>query len=131
MEQVAAIVTDSSCDLPRRLVERLKIAVAPLIVRFGPEVYQDGERSVEEFWEKAAGPYHPYTSQPPVGVFEELYERLVAQGKRVLCLTITGHHSGTFNETEHLTFCFALSLCSVPASLHGRPDVDRTLARMA
>ena len=97
MEQVVGIVTDSSCDLPRRLVERLKIAVAPLIVRFGPEVYQDGELSVEEFWEKAAGPHHPYTSQPPVGVFEELYERLVAQGKRVLCLTITGHHSGTFN----------------------------------
>jgi len=97
MEQVVGIVTDSSCDLPRRLVERLKIAVAPLIVRFGPEVYQDGELSVEEFWEKAAGPHHPYTSQPPVGVFEELYERLVAQGKRVLCLTITGKHSGTFN----------------------------------
>ena len=91
MEQVVGIVTDSSCDLPRRLVERLKIAVAPLIVRFGPEVYQDGELSAEEFWEKAAGPHHPYTSQPPVGVFEELYERLVAQGKRVLCLTITAH----------------------------------------
>jgi DegV family protein with EDD domain len=97
MEQVVGIVTDSSCDLPRRLVERLKIAVAPLIVRFGPEVYQDGELSAEEFWEKAAGPHHPYTSQPPVGVFEELFERLVAQGKRVLCLTITGKHSGTFN----------------------------------
>jgi hypothetical protein len=82
-------------------------------------------------------------------------------GKRVLCLTITGHHSGTFNaahlaaqrfgevvevfdslghytnttnsfiETEYPTSCFALSPCSVPASLHGRPDVDRTLARMA
>jgi DegV family protein with EDD domain len=136
MEQVVGIVTDSSCDLPRRLVERLKIAVAPLVVRFGPEVYQDGELSVEEFWEKAAGPHHPSTSQPPVGVFEELYERLVAQGKRVLCLTITGKHSCTnttnsFTETEHPTFCFALSLCFVPASLHGRPDVDRTLARMA
>jgi DegV family protein with EDD domain len=131
MEQVVGIVTDSSCDLPRRLVERFKIAVAPLVVRFGPEVYQDGELSVEEFWEKAAGPHHPSTSQPPVGVFEELYERLVAQGKRVLCLTITGKHSGTFTETERLTFCFALSLCSVPASLHGRPDVDQTLARMA
>ena len=97
MGQVVGIVTDSSCDLPRRLVERFKIAVAPLIVRFGAEVYQDGELSAEEFWDKAAGPDHPYTSQPAVGVFEELYERLVAQGKQVLCLTITGKHSGTFN----------------------------------
>ena len=97
MKQTVRIVTDSSCDLPRRLVERFKIVVVPLIVRFGPEVYQDGELSVTEFWEKAAGPHHPQTSQPSVGTFEERFERLVAQGKQVLCLTITGKHSGTFN----------------------------------
>ncbi len=97
MERVVRIVTDSSCDLPRRLVERFKIAVVPLILRFGPEVYDDGELSVEEFWEKAAGRHHPQTSQPSVGTFEEVFGRLVAQGKQVLCLTITGKHSGTFN----------------------------------
>jgi DegV family protein with EDD domain len=97
MEQIVRVVTDSSCDLPRRLVERFKIAVAPLIVHFGPEVYEDGELSVEEFWQRAAGPHHPQTSQPSVGRFEELFERLVAQGKQVLCLTITSKHSGTFN----------------------------------
>ena len=95
--QAVGIVTDSSCDLPRRLIERFKIGVAPLIVRFGPEEYEDGELSTDEFWEKAAGPHPPYTSQPSVGRFEELYERLSAQGKQVLCLTITGKHSGTFN----------------------------------
>jgi DegV family protein with EDD domain len=78
-------------------VERFKIAVVPLIVRFGTEVYQDGELSVGEFWEKGAGPHHPQTSQPSVGAFEEVFERLVTQGKQVLCLTITGKHSGTFN----------------------------------
>jgi fatty acid-binding protein DegV len=65
--QSVQIVTDSSCDLPRGLVERFKIAVAPLIVRFGPEVYEDGELSAEEFWQKAAGPHHPQTSQPSGG----------------------------------------------------------------
>jgi len=97
VEQIIQIVTDSSCDLPQRLLERFKIAVVPLIVRFGSEVYEDGELSVGEFWRKAAGPHHPQTSQPSVGKFEELFERLVAQGKQVLCLTITGKHSGTFN----------------------------------
>ena len=95
--QAVGIVTDSSCDLPRRLIERFKIGVAPLIVRFGLEEYEDGELSADEFWEKAAGPHLPSTSQPPVGRFEELYGRLVAQGKQVLCLTVTGKHSGTFN----------------------------------
>ena len=97
MKESIAIVTDSSCDLPRRLIERLKIVVAPLIVRFGPEVYEDGKLSLEEFWQKATGPHHPQTSQPSVGTFEALFERLVAQGKQVLCLTITTKHSGTFN----------------------------------
>ncbi len=95
--QAIRVVTDSGCDLPQRLVERFKIAVVPLIVRFGTEVYQDGELSVGEFWEKGAGPHHPQTSQPSVGAFEEVFERLVTQGKQVLCLTITGKHSGTFN----------------------------------
>jgi DegV family protein with EDD domain len=97
MEPAIGIVTDSGCDLPRRLVERFKIAVAPLTVHFGSEVYEDGELSAEEFWHKAAGPCHPQTSQPSVGQFERLFEGLVAQGKQVLCLTITGKHSGTFN----------------------------------
>ena len=78
-------------------MERFKITVVPLIVRFGPEEYDDGELSVEEFWEKAAGPHHPQTSQPPVGAFEKAFERLTARGKQVLCLTLTKKHSGTFN----------------------------------
>jgi DegV family protein with EDD domain len=45
----------------------------------------------------ASGPHHPQTSQPAVGAFEAAFERLVAMGSRVLCLTITGKHSGTFN----------------------------------
>jgi len=99
-EQAICVVTDSSCDLPRRLVERFKIAVVPLVVRFGPEVYDDGALSVDEFWQKAAGSHHPQTSQPSVGAFEQVFERLVAQGKQVLCLTITGKHSGTFNSAR-------------------------------
>jgi DegV family protein with EDD domain len=61
------------------------------------DTYHDRELSAEIFWEKAAGPFHPQTSQPPVGAFEEVFRRLVAQGNQVLCLTITGKHSGTYN----------------------------------
>jgi DegV family protein with EDD domain len=97
MERIIGIVTDSSCDLPRQLVERFRIAVAPLTVHFGSQVYEDGVLSLDEFWERAAGPHHPRTSQPSVGRFEQLFEELVARGRQVLCLTITSKHSGTFN----------------------------------
>lgn len=89
------IVTDSSCDLPQQLLNRFKIAVVPLIVNFGTESYLDLELSPQAFWKKAAEGDVPQTSQPSLGVFEEVFERLVAQGKQVLCITLTGKHSGT------------------------------------
>lgn len=92
------IVTDSGCDLPTAIIETLKITVVPLIVRFGSEVYQDGQLSREEFWNKAtSAPPYPQTSQPSIGAFEETFERLTADGSSVVCLTITGKHSGTYN----------------------------------
>lgn len=97
MGQLIQIVTDSSCDLPRKLLEQLKIIVVPLIVRFGPEEYQEGDLSVNEFWAKVAGPHFPQTSQPSVGAFEEIFAQLIDRGKQVLCLTVTSKHSGTFN----------------------------------
>lgn len=89
------IVTDSSCDLPRRLIDQLEIAVVSLVVSFNAETYLDLDLSPEAFWEKAAELAAPQTSQPSPGAFEEVFEALVKQGKRVLCITLTGEHSGT------------------------------------
>lgn len=94
------VVTDSSCDLPARVLNEYGIAVVPLTVHFGTDVYLDGKLSAEEFWRMAAGPHPPQTSQPTVGAFDEAFDRLVALGSRVLCLTITGKHSGTFNSAH-------------------------------
>ena len=76
---------------------RLGIEVVPLLVHFGDETFWDGEMPPELYWEKAAGPHFPQTSQPPVGVFEEHFERLLSGARQVLCLTLTGVHSGTFS----------------------------------
>lgn len=92
---VIRVVTDSSCDLPRRLIERFKIAVVPLVVSFNAETYLDLDLSPEAFWRKAAELAAPQTSQPSPGAFEEVFESLVEQGRRVLCVTLTGEHSGT------------------------------------
>ncbi len=89
------IVTDSSCDLPQRLVDRFRIAVVPLVVSFGAESYLDEDISPDTFWAKAAEIGNPQTSQPSPGAFEEVFEALVERGKQVLCITLTGHHSGT------------------------------------
>lgn len=94
-DDVIQVVTDSSCDLPCRLLQRLKIAVVPLVVHFGTESYFDGELSPRAFWEKAAKGAAPQTSRPSPGAFEKVFEGLVEQGRKVLCITLTGKHSGT------------------------------------
>jgi len=92
------VVTDSAADLSSDVVEQLGITVVPLSVRFGTQVFSDGQLSTEDFWQRvAAGPHHPGTSQPSMGAFEEAFSRLVDMGHQVLCLTLTGKHSGTFS----------------------------------
>jgi DegV family protein with EDD domain len=100
--EMIRLVTDSSCDLPLHLVERFEIAVVPLVVNLGDESYLDGELSLETFWEKAAGtPGAVQTSQPSAGAFERVFERVLERGKEVLCITLTGEHTGTI-ETARL-----------------------------
>jgi DegV family protein with EDD domain len=92
------VVTDSGADLSARLAADQGIIVVPLVVRFGGQVYLDGELSADAFWRKAGeSADHPATSQPAVGVFEELFARLIGAGHPALCLTITSKHSGTFS----------------------------------
>lgn len=96
-----SLVTDSSCDLPLQLLARFKIAVVPLLLHFGNESYVDGELSAEVFWGKAAESVSgPQTSRPSVGAFEEVFERLVARGRQVLCVTLTGKHTGTIESAR-------------------------------
>lgn len=92
------IVTDSAADLTAETVAEYGITVVPLVVRFGEEVYADAQMTCDEFWAKvASSPHHPGTSQPPMGVFEDAFGRLVKAGHPVLCVALTSKHSGTYS----------------------------------
>jgi len=93
-----AIVTDSTAYLPAELVERHGIHVVPLYVVFG------GDRTVpeveitdyDEFFEELRGAESlPTTSQPSVGDFTAVYEPLLAEGREVVSIHISGGLSGT------------------------------------
>ena len=45
------IVTDSSCDLNKDIVEKYNIEIVPLNVAFGDDIYTDGEIEKDEFYE--------------------------------------------------------------------------------
>jgi DegV family protein with EDD domain len=76
------IVTDSSCDLPADILERHRIAVVPLTIRFGDEDFVDGEQlTVDDFWERMSTSEDlPETAAPAVGRFQETFRDLSAAG---------------------------------------------------
>ena len=95
MEPIKVIV-DSSADLSPEVAAAYEIDIVSQVVTLGHEAYDDTTLSSDAFWEMAKRGT-PGTSQPPIGAFQKAYERWVPQGFRVLCLTITGRHSGTYS----------------------------------
>lgn len=91
------IVVDDGCEVPPDEAARYRIKSVPLVVRFGDEVYENGQLTLDEFWSKAQSVVHPQTSQPPSGLFQEAFRTVVEEGDDVLCITITSKHSGTYN----------------------------------
>lgn len=49
------IITDSSCDLNKELVDKYNITIVPLNVSFGDDSYIDGEIDKEEFYRRMSG----------------------------------------------------------------------------
>ncbi len=76
------IVTDSTSDIPRAVLETLPISVVPVYIMLDGQSYQDNvELSREEFYNRlpTADP-HPTTAAPSPGQYIKVYEDLADQG---------------------------------------------------
>jgi len=94
------IVTDSTCDLPQEVIEKLQISVVPCYINFPDKSYLDGvELSRKEFYEMLPN-YNPppTTSAPAIGTFAKLYKELLDGGAtQVLSIHISSVLSGIHN----------------------------------
>ncbi|MGI6537514.1 MAG: DegV family protein [Caldicoprobacterales bacterium] len=92
------LVTDSTCDLPREIIEKYNITVVPLTIHIdGKDYLESKELSPEEFYEKMQrADKLPKTSMPSPAAFAEVFDELSEKGP-VLCLTISSGLSGTYN----------------------------------
>ncbi len=91
------IVTDSSCTMEPAVRDRLNIHVVPLSVMIDGVLYRDDDTLTgEKFMSMMASAKElPKTSQPPIGEFVELYDKLGEDGSRVLSIHMTHGLSGT------------------------------------
>ncbi len=91
------IVTDTGSDIPPDLLADYDIHQVPLILRFGDRAVLDSAESRAELWQRIEAGLPCDTSGPPVGAYEEAFAPLVAAGHQILCVTLTGAHSVTYN----------------------------------
>lgn len=93
------IVTDSSCDIPPHLVERHRLSVVPLTIRFGETEYTDGvDLTPQEFWTKLTQASSlPETAAPSAGTFLDAYRGLVDDGADgIIAICLSSELSATY-----------------------------------
>jgi DegV family protein with EDD domain len=96
-----AILTDSTCDIPKDLLDKYQIHMIPLIVHFGETYYLDRMTiQPQQFYsllEKSE--VNPSSAQPSSKDFQNKYEFLCTQYDSVIGVHITKGMSGTFSNS--------------------------------
>ncbi|MEN6408668.1 MAG: DegV family protein [Anaerolineaceae bacterium] len=87
------IVTDSTAYLPKNLVEQYGIQVLPLTLHWKDNNYRDGvDITATEFYTRLSNSSSmvlPTTSAVSMGVYQQLFEKLLAEGRQLLVLPIS------------------------------------------
>lgn len=120
------IVTDSTVQLTESELADLPITIVPLIVRLGTQEFlNDGVQITNpEFLSHLVNDEElPKTSQPSIGQFLEVFDRLGENGDEVLCLNLTHFLSGTVNAARQ-----AADMTDTKVTVVDTLSIDRGLA---
>ena len=90
------IVTDSSVTIEPEVAKELDITIVPLSVMVDGVVYSDADLEEGEFLRLMQSSRNlPKTSQPPVGVFADVFEHLAEDGAQIISIHMSHALSGT------------------------------------
>ena len=93
------IVSDSTCDLPEEIIKKYDIGIVS-VNAFWPEIENiPGENIFQKIreLEKRGDKSFAKTSQPSPQAFIEVFNKQLEIFDKLICITITSKHSGTFN----------------------------------
>ena len=92
------IITDSTCDLSKEIIEKYDIDVMPMLINFGEESYLDGvEIKVDSMMERIEREDTlPTTAQIVPTRFIEKYKVYLEEGYKVISIHISSNMSGTY-----------------------------------
>ncbi len=124
-----AVVTDSTSDIPRHLVEELGIHVVPQILIMGDRTWLDGiDIDPPAFYELLrTSPDFPSSSQPSVVNFQEVFTELSRDADGIVAVLVSDELSGTLN-SAHMA---AESLPDLPLEIIDTRSVSMQLGFIA
>ena len=93
------IISDSTCDLTRELLERYHVTILPLHVLLGDTEYLDGKNITpdEIYTWSVQNKTTPKTSAPSVAEAVELFRPYVEAGDELICFSISNTMSSSGN----------------------------------
>jgi DegV family protein with EDD domain len=98
-----AIVTDSTADIPKDLIEKYRIKVVPLYVNFEDKSYLDNGVDItsKQYYERLKNvKKQPTTSQPTPSDFVKVYSELLKENDSIVSIHISKKMSGTFSSAD-------------------------------
>lgn len=98
MNKKVKIISDSTCDLSKELVQRYDIDILPLHILLGDKEYEDGVITPDEIFAWSdANKTTPKTSAPAITEAVELMKPYVEEGRELVCFSISESMSTSGN----------------------------------
>ena len=99
MTQTVKIISDSTCDLSKELVEKYDITILPLHILLGEDEYRDGvDITPEEIFRWSdENKTTPKTSAPSLTEAMEVMQPFVEEGREIICFSISDSMSTSGN----------------------------------
>ena len=97
-----AVVTDSTCDLPRDLAQEHNIHIVPQVLIMGTKTWRDGvDIDPPAFYQLLqTSSDFPASSQPSVADFIEVFSRLAEEADGIAAILVSDELSGTLNSAR-------------------------------
>lgn len=115
------IVTDSSVQLTPAEIKENNITIVPLTIEINGQTFVDGETITrEELVEELKKGNKPKTSQPAVGSFVDVFDRLGEDGSQVVAILLSDVLSGTYQ-----TAASAAEMSSTDVTVINSKSTDR------
>ncbi|MFC2168407.1 DAK2 domain-containing protein [Acidobacteriota bacterium] len=128
-----ALVTDSACDLPQKIIDEYQIHVIPFNLSFGESYFLDKVTiTPEQFYKQLkTKKEHPKTSQPSLKTVQNLFSFLATHYESIIVLNISDKLSGAHKFSQEASTLIQNKKISVIDSRHLSVSLGLIVLRVA